>query len=222
MDKKIANTFSPINFTDRTPAPSEPKKRRFGFKRVATLLGFIVVITIAGTMLYGFLNNDGEDSTRNQVKSAFSSDEMKDYSSPENKFTIKMPGFPSIKQSSYQDGGKDIKVTSYQRLIEDNSKLYTFEVHDYSGLEFDEKKALEAKLNSTIQNTEGARLENSQLGTYSGMNAIEGTYKLPKKDGGESESHIRFIIKDSKIYAVILTGADQAKFDEFANSLRLS
>ncbi len=221
MDKKISNTFAPINFTDRAPASTASKKRRFSVQRIATLVGFILIITIIGTMAYGFFTNNGENSTRNQVKSAFSNDAMKDYSSPENKFTIKMPGFPSIKQSTYQDGGKDIKLTTYTRLIDNNSKLYTFEVHDYSGLQLDEKKALEAKLNSTIQSTPGATLEESQLGTYNGMNAIEGTYSITDKDRTD-ESHIRFIFKDSKIYTVILTGGDKAAFEEFANSLRLS
>lgn len=224
--QKITDTFAPINTTDRpaavhnfSTAQDSKRKRRFGLKKAVLLAGFLALLTLVGIFVFNMANR-GEDSASNQVRSVFSGEEMREYSSPENNFTINMPGFPSIKEVTYKDGDRDIKMTSYERRVENNSKLYTFEVHDFSGVTLDEKKALEVKLNNYMQNSPGAKLTSSKSGVYNGLNAIEADYTVAEGDKTH-ESHLRFIVKDSKIYAVILVGDSKAKFDEYANSLRL-
>lgn len=223
---KIADTFSPINTVSRpitvqepAPAQNKKRKRRFRPKTLFLSLGFLALVAILGLFAFNMMNSQSESSPSNEIRSVFSDEQMKEYSSPENNFTINMPGFPDIKERTYKDGDKDIKLTSYERRIEGNSKLYTFEVHDYSGLDLDEKKALEVKLNSTMQNTPGAKLSGSQTGVYNGLNAVQADYTVT--EGNRTyDSHLRFVMKDSKIYAIILVGDNKDKFEEFANSLR--
>lgn len=228
--QKIADTFSPIKTSSRPDGvpnvqPGQPiteskkTKRRIRPKTVALLTGFVTLIAILGAYGYNMANHN-EDSPSNEIRSVFSNDEMREYSSPQNNFTINMPGFPDIQETTYQDGDKEITMTSYERRIDNNSKLYTFEVHDYRGLNLDEKKALEVKLNSTMQNTPGAKLIDSQTGIYNGLNAIQADYTVTENNK-TYDSHLRFVIKDSKIYAIILVGDNKDKFKEFADSLRL-
>jgi hypothetical protein len=228
--QKIADTFAPIKTSSRPSSDInthttsfDPKvkktKRRIRPKTIVLSAGFTALVLILG--IYGFnMANRSESSPGNEIRSVFSDNQMREYNSPQNKFTINLPGFPEIQERTYQDGEKEIKMTSYERRVENNSKLYTFEVHDYSGLNLDEKKALEVKLNSTIQNTPGARLGNSQMGVYNGLNAIQANYTVTENDK-TYDSHLRFVMKDSKIYAIILVGDNEDKFEEFANSLRL-
>lgn len=197
------------------------KSKRFGLKKIVLSIGFVLLV-IAGGMLAINLFRERESGTGNsQIKSVFSGEELKDYSSPENKFTILMPGLPVISKSKAKSGDKEIPITTYERLIENSSKNYTLAVYDYSGIALDEPKVLESALNNAIQNTPGAKLGPSKAGKYAGLNAIEATYNVTDKEK-VYEAHIRYVIKDSKMYAMILIGSDQAKFDEFANSLRLS
>jgi hypothetical protein len=224
---KIADTFSPIKTVSRPitiqePAPTKDhkRKRRFRPKTLFLSLGFLILVAILGIFTFNMMNSQSESSPGNEIRSVFSDEQMREYSSPENNFSINMPGFPDIKESTYQDGDKEIKLTSYERRVEGNSKLYTFEVHDYSGLDLDEKKALEVKLNSTLQNTPGTKLTSSQTGVYNGLNAIQADYTVTEGDK-TYDSHLRFVMKDSKIYAIILVGDNKDKFEEFANSLRL-
>lgn len=225
--QKIAKTFAPINTTDRPSARhnfSIPKslrsRKRFGPKKIGLSVGFIVIVALVGTLLFKTLSNKGESSTANQVKSVLSGEEMKEYRSPENKFSINMPGFPSISNKTYKDGNRQIPQTIYERRLENGSQVYVLEVNDYSGLSLDAKKALEVKLNERVQNIPGAKLTSSKAGIYGGQNALEAGYTFNEK-GKDYTARIRFLIKDSKIYAVTLIGGDQKKFEEFANSLRL-
>lgn len=225
-DTKFNKTFSPINMTHRsenkqfTDAHATRKKKR-PFQRLIILAGFVVLVGILGTVLYNVINNESETSPSNQVKSVFSGDEMRDYNSPENKFIIKMPGFPQIDKTTVSDGGKDIPITSYQRIIEDGAKNYSLKVYDYTGFNLDPAKAIEVAMNSSLQNTPGATILETKKGTYNDLQAIEAKYSL-EENGKTYESHIRFVMKDSHMYSIILIGGDQAKFDEYANSLRLS
>jgi len=133
-----------------------------------------------------------------------------------------MPGYPKIDKSSNKQGDKTISITKYQRAIDNGQKNYTLAVYDYSLAPFDdEKKALESALNSGLQNTPGATVTDSKTGTYNDLNAIEATYSLTQKSK-TYESHIRYVIKGTRMYSIILIGDNQQKFDEFANSLRLN
>ncbi len=225
--QKIKKAFSPINFNDRLAkrnffkAAKNLKKHRYGAKRISLLIGFILLVSIGGAFAVNFLNGRTGGSTSNQIKSVLSGEELKDYSSPENKFTILMPGIPRITTTTKKTGDKDIPITTYERVIENNSKNYTLAVYDYSGVQLDEPKALESALNSAMQNTPGAQVTSTKNGKYGDLNAIEATYNVSDKDK-VYESHIRYVIKASRMYAMIIIGGDQAKFDEFANSLRLN
>lgn len=222
--KKIQKKFAPINTTDRPVkinAAKQAGKRRFNTKRLVLSLGFILLITAAGTFAINTFTDRESGGASNQIKSVLSGEELKDYTSAENKFTILMPGIPVISETTRKANGKDIPITSYVRAIENGSKNYTFAVYDYSGLELDEPKVMEAALNNALQNTTGATLISSKAGKYKDLNALEGAYSVNDK-GKTYESHIRYVIKDSRMYAMILIGSDQAKFDEFANSLRLN
>ncbi len=134
-----------------------------------------------------------------------------------------MPGIPEISTSTNKssDNGKDIPVTTYQRIIENDTKSYVFAIHDYGGLPLDEPKILENSLNSVINDTPGAELRNTKLGKYGELSAIEATYNIADKEK-IYEAHVRYVIKDSKLYGMTLVGGDQSKFDEFANSLRFN
>lgn len=225
--RKIADTFSPINTANRSfvrqkqpeQQQKKPKQRRIRPKTLILSAGFVALVLVLGTFAFNMVDGN-EKSPGNEIRSVFSDEQMREYSSPENNFTLNMPGFPDIQEKTYKDGDKEIKMTSYERRIENNSKLYTFEVHDYSGLELDEKKALEVKLNSTMQNTPGAKLAASQTGLYNGLNAVQADYTVTE-NGKTYDSHLRFVMKDSRIYAIILVGDNKAKFEEYANSLRL-
>lgn len=225
--QKIVETFAPINSTDRPsarrnfsiPKHLKPKHRKLSPKRIGLSIGFIVLVTIVGTLLFKIISDKGETSATNQVKSVFSGDQMTEYRSPENNFTISLPGFPSISKRTLKDGEREIPVTTYERRVESNSQLYSFEVNDYSGLTLDEKKALEVRLDERVQNIPGAKLTSSKVGAYNGINAIEAEYTYTEK-GKDYTARVRLLAKDSKIYIATLIGGDQAKFEEFSNSLR--
>lgn len=220
-NNKINSTFAPINSTDRpVQAPARRNRlKRLTPKRLLLLIGFIIILTVLGTIAYNLFDTGKESTTGNQVRGVFSGEELKTYTSPENKFSILMPGVPSIKKSSNQAGENTIPITTYERLADNNSKNYTFAIYDYTGVQLDEPKALEAALNSAMQNTPGAQIVSSKSGKFNEHNAIEATYNVSENDK-LYESHVRYVIKDSKMYAMILIGGDQAKFDEYANSLR--
>lgn len=223
-DNKIAQTFAPINSTDRSalaPQTAGPTRhfKRLTPHRILLLVGFIVIIAALGILAYNLLSNNNESSAGNQVRSVFSGEELKTYTSPENKFSILMPGVPTISKTTNQSGDKTIPITTYERLVDNKTKNYTFAIYDYTGVQLDEPKALESALNSAMQNTPGAQVTNSRAGKYDKYNGIEATYNVADKDK-IYESHIRFLIKDSKMYSVILIGGDQARFDQYANSLR--
>ena len=225
VDPKIKGAFDPINSTGPsspqfTSAGKKLKRRGQLFRKLVLPIGFVIIIAVIGTVLLNVLNNKSEDSPSNQVKSVLSGEEMKTYSSPENKFSILMPGFPSIDKTTIKDGDKDIPLTSYERIVDNRTKNYTVKVYDYTGFKLDEARALEASLNSALQNTPQAKINSSRKGTYNGLNAIEAAYTVTDKDK-TYDAHIRFVAKDSRMYSVILIGSDQAKFDEFANSLRI-
>lgn len=225
--QKINKAFAPINTNDRQVKRSffisakSLRKHRYSAKRVILSIGFIILVTIGGVFVANFFSNKSTGGTTNQIKSVFSGEELKDYTSPENKFTILMPGIPQISTTTKKSGDKDIAITTYQRIIDNDTKNYTFAIYDYSGIQLDEPKALEAALNSAMQNTPGAELKSTKVGKYNDLNAIEATYNVADKDK-IYEAHIRYVMKESKMYAMIIIGGDQAKFDEFANSLRLN
>jgi hypothetical protein len=221
----ISSVFSPINSTDRTPkyGTAKPKRRRLNPHRIVLSIGFIIIVTLVGTGLVALLGNHGEGSTANQVKSVLSGEELKDYNSPENKFTIKFPGIPKVTKSTEKGSAKEYPITTYERIVDNNSRNYTLRVYDYTGANLDEDKALELALNSALQNTPGATVGTTKKGAYNGLKAIEADYTVPKEDksGQTNHAHIRYVIKNSRMYSIILINGDQAKFDEYANSLRL-
>jgi hypothetical protein len=226
--KKINKKFAPINATDRqaksnfSSSGKSRKKRPLSIKRLVLSVGFIILVTTAGTLAFNIFGNRDNGSASDQVKSVFSGEELKTYTSPGNKFTILMPGIPEVSKSSAKYGDKDIPITEYSRSIENGSKNYNLAVFDYSGVTLEDPKALlETSLNNAIQNTPGAELVETKAGKYGELDAIEGKYKLTQGDE-TYEAHIRYVIKDSRMYAMILLGADQAKFDEFANSLKFN
>lgn len=226
----ISKAFSPINNIDRqtmsdTSNSAKSRKKRRLVKRLILPIGFVVLLTAAGTLagnLLGIGNNDsGSGSASNQIQSVFSGEELQDYASAENGFTILMPGIPEISSSSIKSGDKDIPVTTYQRAIDNNTKNYTLSVYDYSGIAFDENETMQNIFNQTTQDTPKAELISNKAGKYGKLNAVEGHYKLTE-DNADYETHIRLVVKGSKVYVMKLIGADQAKFNEFANSLRFN
>lgn len=225
--QKINKTFSPINTNDRQvkqsffQPPATIKRRTFSARQIILSCGFILLLIVFSIFLLNLLTNRNGSSTNNQIQSVFSGEELKDYTSPNNDFTILMPGVPEISNSTKKSGDQVIPITTYQRLIENDTKDYTLAVYDYSGIQLNEMEALENAMNSAIQNTPGAEIKATQIGKYNELNAIESSYTI-SRNGAPYEAHIRFVIKNSKMYAMILSGSDQAKFDEFANSLRLN
>ena len=215
--QKINKSFAPIN----AKGALGHAKRKLTPKQIALMIGFVIALVGVSFLLYSTFARSGEATATNEVRSVFSSDAMKDYSSPENKFTIMMPGFPSIKETTSKTGDKEIPITTYERVIENGAKNYTLAVYNYDGVQLDQTKALESALNSAIQNTPTAQLISTKTGKYNELPAIEGTYNVSYQDK-IYESHIRYVMKDSKMYSMILLGGDQTKFDEFANSLRLN
>lgn len=220
-DSKLkTKTSEPINVIDRKPKP-KGTRRRMSAKRIVLSLGFIVVITVAGTLLVNLFSSNGNGSASNQIRSAFSGEELKEYSSPENKFSILMPGLPTISRTSSKSGDKQIPITTYERVVDKGSKNYTVAAYDYTGVKLDEKKQLESSLNNALQNTPGAKITSTKADKYSTYNSIEAAYTVTEKDK-VYESHIRYVINGSRMYAMILIGSDQATFDTFSNSLRLN
>lgn len=225
--QKVSKTFAPINTTDRQAKSSflatarRRATRRLSLRRLVLSLGFIVLVTVGGILLFDLFSQQNNGSATNQIRSAFSGEELKDYTSPENKFTILMPGLPTISKSNGKSDGKDIPITTYERVIENGSKNYTFAVFNYGDVQLDEPKALEAALNNALQNTPGAEIVSAKPGKYGELNALEAAYNVSDKEK-VYESHIRYVIKGSVMYAMILIGSDQATFDHYANSLRLN
>ena len=227
--KKIAETFAPINSIDRPSATrnflASGKKRlsrRFGPKKVGLSVGFIVMITLIGTLLFRVVSDKGEDSATNQVKSVLSGDEMKEYHSPENQFTIKMPGFPTVNKTVNKSFENEINITTYERVIENRTKNYTFAVYDYGAKQLTDID-LEGAFNNGLQNKPEIKITSTQKGVYGPdrLSAIEAAYTITDKEISR-EAHIRYIIKGSRMYAIILIGDNQAKFEEFADSLRFT
>lgn len=202
---------------------SAKKRQRLSPRRLALSLGFIIIITVVGTLLVRIISNKGEASPTNQVKSVLSGDELRDYNSPDNNFAIKFPGFPTVDKTSNKSAGKEIPITTYQRLLNNNAINYTVAVYDYKAINLtgNEDKALESALNSSLQKKPNIAIISTEKKMYGQYKAIEATYNQTEKDK-TYEAHIRYIIKDSKIYSIILIGADKTKFDEFANSLKLN
>ncbi len=225
--QKVTKSFAPINSTDRQVKSSflstarQRATRRLSLRRLVLSLGFIVLVAVAGTLLINLFSQQTNGSATNQIRSAFSGEELKDYTSPENKFTILMPGLPTIARTSAKSQGKDIPITTYKRIVENGSKNYTFAVFDYGDIQLDEPKALESALNNALQNTPGAQIVSSKAGKYGELNALEAAYNVSDKEK-VYESHIRYVIKGSTMYAMILIGSDQATFDHYANSLKFN
>lgn len=222
--QRINKTFTPINVSDRQAAPSfiQPKISRSKLKRVVLSFGFILFIVMAGILTTNLFKEEGNSSASNQIKSVFSSEEMADYSPPEDDFTILMPGVPAVSESKSKHNSIDIPVTTYERLIENASKNYTLTIYDYKDAELgDELKFLEDTLKTALQEIPDAKLVSSKAGAYASFNSLDATYMVIS---GElmTETHLRYIIKDTKLYAIILIGGDQTKFDEFASSLRFN
>lgn len=212
---EINKTFSSVNATSKSTSTHRL------LTGILLVIGFVIILSTIGTVAYGLLSSKNEASTNNQIRSVFSGQELKDYHSADNKFTILMPGIPTIKQSSITSDDKEIPVTTYERTIENGAKVYTFAVYDYSDLTIGEPAALENSLNSALQNTSGAQVVSKITEQYNGLNSVEATYNVGNKDK-LYEAHIRYVMKDSKMYAMILVGSDQDTFDQFANSLRLN
>ncbi len=189
-------------------------------RRLAGMIGFVILVVLVSLVLYNIFDTSSETSPSSQVKSVFSSEEMKDFDSEEHNFVIKFPGFPSIGKRSEKAGDRDISVSTYERIVEDNSKTYLVEVYDYTDLKLDEDKTLETDLNKTIQNTQGSKINTLHKTVYDGSKAIEADYTFIDKNNQTRQAYLRYIMKDSKMYVIGLTGADRPMFDEFANSLR--
>lgn len=199
-----------------------PRHRHLNIpKRVALLAGFVMLILLIGGVLYNVLNSKSETSPGNQVKSVFSNEEMIDYDSPENKFSIKLPGFPAIDKRVEPIGDREIPVSTYKRVIENDTKIYLVEVYDYTGLEIEEAKILESEINNSIQNTPGSKVNSIQKGIYNGSNMFEADYTFKDKNNKTQQAYSRYIMRDSRMYVILLTGSDRAKFDELASSLQL-
>lgn len=216
---KIQSKFAPINAIDRPSAIEKTTKKKHLSVRIASFVGFAIVVAFVTAFMFNLFENKSETNPSSKVKSVFSDEEMRDYHSPENGFTILMPGYPDINKSSIDRENESIPVTTYKRTIENGSKNYTVAVYDYSDMDVDTDKELEKVLDSTLANTKGSKLTETEKGTYNGLPAVEATYSVSEEDK-TYEAHIRFIMKGSKMYALLLIGTDQIKFDEFANTLR--
>lgn len=75
--------------------------------------------------------NRSESSTSNEVKSVLSDNKLHEFTSPESKFSILMPGFPKIEKSSETVDNQEVNLTSYTRVIDNHLKLYKVEALDF-------------------------------------------------------------------------------------------
>lgn len=200
---------------------SKAGKRRVSLRKLILPVGFILLIIAAGTFAANVVGRSNSGSASNKIQSVFSGEELNEYTSPDNDFTILMPGVPEITDSNSKAGDKDVPVTTYTRTIENGAKNYTLAVYDYSGIKIEETAALEAALDSAMQSTPGAEVVSTNLGKFRSYNAIEANYKVVDNDN-IYQSRIRYIIDGSTMYAMILFGGDEVEFNEFANSLRLN
>lgn len=189
--------------------PGHLTVRKFGL-----LAGFIFMMVVLAIFLFNVFDNRSENNAANQARGVFSNNEIIDYSSPSNNFTIKFPGFPVVTKTSYTDGQLEIQQTIYERKIDADDSVYQVQVHNYA----DTQKQLELKVNEHVKSLADGALVFLQPTTFEGHEAFETVYTY--KVGNETKTvRARFISRESRIYIVSLEGGDQVKYDEFVKSL---
>lgn len=196
------------------------QKRPHTFTRALILTGFIIIVSSIGVVAYNLIKEAEPTSADNRIQSVFSATELHSYQASDDGFTISMPGTPDKRQSSATMNGVIVPITTYERMIENGAKVYTVTAYNYANLPAAQRPSLEAALTNTLGNTAGAQVVEQSKKKYSGLDSIEATYNIGNQDK-LYESHVRFIAKDSKIYAITLVGGDKNKFDEFANSFKI-
>ncbi len=190
-------------------------------KHIIMFTGFVIIVAAIGLVFINLFSDNRSSTATNQIRSVLSGEELTPFAGTDDSFSILMPSNPNAVQTTNTSGGHVIPVTTYERSIENNAKNYTLAIYDYTGLPFgDESQALQAALKTAMENTPGAQVTSIIPSKYGEYNSIEATYSTAVKER-IYESHIRYVIKDAKLYSMILIGGDQTKFDEFANSLKL-
>ena len=189
-------------------------------KRLALPVGFTLSVVLVGALLYNLIGNRGETSQANEVKSVLSTDELQEYTSPQNEFSINLPGFPTIDEKTHKEAGVDIPLTIYERAIANETKIYRIEVYDYGKNTFDVRSKLEEKLDAEMQRHQNATLNTSKQDSYKGLLTVDGDFTF--RDGSENKNgYVRALSHGSRVYVLSLTGSEREKFQEFINSLVL-
>jgi hypothetical protein len=224
LDSQVVHeTFAPISVTERSPQQfsdlanqnSNGRKRRI-LQKIALSAGFVLLLIILGTMLYRNVHREGDVNPSNQVKSVLSDNHMQDFHSPENNFTIRMPGYPVATKATV-DG---MEQTTYQRTIENETKQYIVVVYDLPVAPLDVDKALQDAFDKTLGQSPNIKVMSRQLGLYNADRALEVSYTT--EDITPSHiTHSRFILRGSKIYEIRLPHSEPAEFVEYANGFRL-
>lgn len=205
-----------------TPLLSEVSKQKSPrkFTRALILIGFIIIIGSIGVVAYNLVNETEATSAESEIQNVLSGDELSSYHSNEDNFTISMPGTPEKRQSTAQINNAAVPVTTYERIIENGAKIYSITAYNYSDISPEKRQTLEDALNNSLANTAGAQVVSTNKQKYKGHEALEATYNIGNQEK-LYESHVRYVMKDSMMYAITLIGGDQNKFDEFAGSLKL-
>lgn len=204
-----------------TPLLSEISKQKSPpkFTRALILIGFIIIIGSIGVVAYNLVNETEATSAESEIQTVLSGSELSSYHSNEDKFTISMPGSPEKRQFEAKIGDVVVPITTYERIIENGAKIYSVTTYNYEDIEPVHRQTLEATLNNSLTNTAGAQIVSTNKQKYQNHEALEATYNVGSQEK-LYESHVRYIMKDSMMYAVTLIGGDQSKFNEFANSLK--
>lgn len=195
--------------------------RKKVFQRIILSLGFLALVALVGTLLYGMFSEESGSGTTNEVKSVLSSEELRDYSPEGGDFTVLMPGIPEIGQRTYEQNRLKVPIESYERSIENGSKVYLLEVHDYQGHSFDTKSLMDDRLKNRLVELGNTNLSSSIRSTYKGYPTLEAVFTVPSGDI-TTDGFVRYLVKDTKLYVIQLRGGNLETFTRFADSLRFN
>lgn len=180
------------------------------------LISAVTVVFLAAINIFESSNSEINGNTLNKEQPK--SQELSPYSSTKDGFTVLMPKDPTISQATETFGTHQIPANVYNKSVESGAKDYTVIAYDFSGIPIDPKATLDQALNNTLGRFSNAQIESSSLADSNSLKAI---FNVAKKDK-LYESHAKYIFHDNQLYALILVGGDEIKFNEFYNSLKFN